>query len=670
MEWECRRNVLNRFIVVGFVGVFILFHENIVWGQKGALRELTTRQPRRHAKILHLRIENAINQKFVLSSTNGLPKLLEAIERAVSEAEGQETRLKNLRRKMEMQKPRELMSQAELHSYFAEPEDLIGKRDRRGLSELRRLGKLAQTSPSPEEREGLLHEMLEVANALYNNHRAPVPRIIEALQVPYSLFDYSYNPICVGDTLASNLSARVKGDSDGGLVDPQGSSFWSRPAAISLQDLFHGFGRSEIPAFQETVWEYAAPKTSYGCCGGFEASSGKQKIKVKFCETTSEPFTARIFGALGFNVEATDYAPWLRMRYDRRLFMEYHQRKDVKTTVAFFGLIPAYTVNMQPRMDPFAAIAAVVMKDGARLTSSQLKEILFKKTRMAHPEELPGNFKKEVEDKIDYLVTRPANVQLKEKGQHSIGPWDFNDPRHQDLREVRGAGLLGAWLGWFDSRYENTRLKVVKRGTETTLKHYFTDLGGGLGQSTGIFTRYSEAPNRFPWFFTSGLKRQGPGRMTIPFRIVGFQPNEDTDAFAAMTPDDARWMARLIGQLTENQILEALVASGFDSAQAKVYAEKLIARRDRMICDLELEAEIPLLRPMGANRKLTYNPTKDGNVTAKLPNGQEIVAHPGALRVENGIVTPWPPPREDLVPWSQLAVLPSSEQPKTAAKQR
>ena len=76
--------------------------------------------------------------------------------------------------------------------------------------------------------------------------------------------------------------------------------------------------------------------------------------------------------------------------------------------------------------------------------------------------------------------------------------------------------------------------------------------------------------------------------MTTPFRIVAFQPNEDTDSFAAMTPDDARWMARLIGQLTENQILQALLASGFDSSQAKIYAEKLIARRDHMIRDLGL----------------------------------------------------------------------------------
>ena len=64
----------------------------------------------------------------------------------------------------------------------------------------------------------------------------------------------------------------------------------------------------------------------------------------------------------------TDYVPWLRVRYNRRLFMVPHLRKDVKTTVAFFGLLPVYRVNMQDRYDPFEAFASAVMKDGTRLT--------------------------------------------------------------------------------------------------------------------------------------------------------------------------------------------------------------------------------------------------------------------------------------------------------------
>jgi hypothetical protein len=76
--------------------------------------------------------------------------------------------------------------------------------------------------------------------------------------------------------------------------------------------------------------------------------------------------------------------------------------------------------------------------------------------------------------------------------------------------------------------------------------------------------------------------------MTKPFRIVNYRPIEPVPAFAEMTLDDACWMARRIAQLTEGQIVEALRASGFDEATTDVYRRKLLARRDRMLRDLEL----------------------------------------------------------------------------------
>jgi hypothetical protein len=64
-----------------------------------------------------------------------------------------------------------------------------------------------------------------------------------------------------------------------------------------------------------------------------------------------------------------------------------------------------------------------------------------------------------------------------------------------------------------------------------------------------------------------------------------------------MTVDDARWMARLIAQLTEQQITDALEASGFTPSEVKTYTDKLVSRRDNLIRDLQLTREIALLRP-------------------------------------------------------------------------
>jgi len=657
-----------RLLILSSLGISIILGGETAFAERGQLQNLLTPPAQLRSTSLVLELKKPINRSFDLSSRSGLQDLEKAVEPLLDLYEAEQENIQAERNALRARVPLEKMSQAQLRAYYWESPDVLTKRDHRGISDLGRLAREALEAKSAERRDSSIRQIFEVAFAMNNNRRAPVPRTIEALQVPYSFFDYAHNPVCVGEFKATDLARPISRDSDLGLVEPLPSSFWSPVNSISSQDLYYGFGRKKLPKFQDVIWKYEEPKTSFGCCGGFEASGGKQHIKVKFCETTSEPFTARIFGALGYNVEPTDYVPWLRVAYNRRLFMEYHLRKDVKTTVAFFGVLPVYRVNMQDRYDPFEAFACAMMKDGTRLTGKGLKKILFHKPRMAHPEDLPGNFKEDVEAKIDFLITRPANVQLNEESQHSIGPWDFNQLAHEDRRELRGSGVLAAWLGWFDCRYENTRLKSIKEDDRHVIKHFYTDLGGGLGRATGIFSRTAEMPNQFTWTFTQAPRDQGPGRMTIPFRVVHYQPNENTDAFAAMTVDDARWMARKIAQLSEAQITAGLVGSGFDSAQVKLYTEKLIARRDNMIRDLGLGKEIALLRPNGPRQNLNYTPAVEGVVKVTLQNGKEVAARPGPLKIQNGVVTPWPPPMEDLSPRGVPAQEASAEEPTRDSK--
>jgi len=200
--------------------------------------------------------------------------------------------------------------------------------------------------------------------------------------------------------------------------------------------------------------------------------------------------------------------------------------------------------------------------------------------------------------------------------------------------------LLGAWVGWFDSRFENTRLKIVRDQGTNELRHYLTDLGGGLGKAKGVLSRHCECPNDFGWRFTRPPKPQGKGKMTVPFKILDYQPIEDTEAFRQMTYDDARWMARLIAQLTEAQIVQALVASGFDATEVKIYTEKLVSRRDWMIRDLGLAHEIPPLRARTVDASFSFDPQTSKIPVAQLKDGALITPRVSDLVVANGIVFP------------------------------
>ena len=131
--------------------------------------------------------------------------------------------------------------------------------------------------------------------------------------------------------------------------------------------------------------------------------------------------------------------------------------------------------------------------------------------------------------------------------------------------------------------------------------------------------------------------------MAIPFRVEHYQPNQDTLAFEKMTLDDARWMGRLLGRLTESQLLEALLGSGFDSAQARLYLEKLVSRRDDMIRDLGLEPELGSLRPQGVERTLTYDPRATEPLRIRTRDGHDYVAPVGRWKVVAGSLYPQSP---------------------------
>jgi hypothetical protein len=457
-------------------------------------------------------------------------------------------------------------------------------RVRHGFTTVDILARHALATTNATERTTISHEIAEVLAAIQNNDRSPVPRRIDITQLPFVHHRY------ISGRVGTRHSSSEPATSDGNDLDPLPSTFWTPPRQISRQNLGVGFGRNVRPDFEGPIWTYAKAKNGFGAHAGFEAQNGETRIKIKFGELHSEPFTARLFHALGYNVDPTDYSPGLKVNYDPRLFTEFNSRKPLNTKISALGVLPVWTIRFQPEHDPFQHIASAVLKDGTTLSREQLKAAMPTAALSTN-----------LDSRIAYLLTVPANVQSENPAEETIGPWDFGQLGHENLRELRGAGLLAAWLGWFDSRFDNTRLRVVKEGHDIQLKHVFADLGGGLGKSLGWSGWSSEKPSDFPSSFTKPEIFQGRGHMTIPFRVVNFRPIESTPAFAAMTTEDARWMARLIAQLTDEQITGALRASGFDEANVEVYRRKLLSRREKMLRDLGLSQ--PLLQRGAADGK-------------------------------------------------------------------
>jgi hypothetical protein len=564
---------------------------------------------------------------FDVRTPEGLSNLVRMADSWIEVSEAQESRLTTDRKRMAEGSPLGEMPYEQLKKYFSSPPDYVTPKERRGLKEIKRWAAEALNHPSDARREQCLTEIFELGAAINNDCRKVIPEKLGFTQVPGLLQHYLHNPVGKGRVPANNL-----GESQGpdlSRSDPGQSVFWQPNPAIDSEDLFVGYGRSSAPDLTNCLWTYQGPKEGTGISPGFRAEAGNTRIKVKFAEIKSEPFTARIFYALGYHVDAVDYVPFLKIRYDRRFLRELHLRHDTPIPVTFFGL-KLFEFRYQRPVDPFQFIGEAVLKDGSGISGPECRRRLYRNASAVYPEEDPANFHSEFEQQIDYLITRPASVQVRDHHIKAIGPWDFENLGHENLRELRGAGFLAAWVNWCDSQFQNTKLRVVKRKRGDPVYQYvFCDLGGGMGKGTGFFGRRLESPNDMAWRFTAPERSQGKGRMNVPFRVVGYKPVGDTPAFREMTVDDARWMARQIGQLTERQLLEALVASGFDSAETKLFLEKLINRRDQMILDLGLANEIALLRPTTLQRDWSYDPRVDGPIRVHTRSGQIVQAQVG-----------------------------------------
>ncbi|MEQ1879150.1 MAG: hypothetical protein ABL958_21105, partial [Bdellovibrionia bacterium] len=416
------------------------------------------------------------------------------------------------------------------------------------------------------------------------------------------------------------------------------------PGEIASKEIYFGFGRSSLRDFSKPC-QYKEPKDSLGAHAGFVMKCEKDEVKIKFGEESSEPFGSRIFQLVGFNVEPTDFADDVQVDYNRKYFQEFNLRKPPLMKISLAG-IPVYKLPLFNYFNPMIYVKKLVLKDGTVVEAEKIPAFLLNTYNAKDPNYTDSNFNVANESLVARFVFRPANIQTKNKKLKSIGAWDFNRLEKSKRRDLRGMGMLGAWLNWYDARWDNTRLKILDTENGPQLIHFINDTGSVLGEASNLLSSESGEVNRFPWAFTKifeSWERVYPDR-EVPLKKVRHlsfkdfkMAYDDTDPFRDMTYEDARWMARKIAQITERQLTDALVASGFSSAETKLFLEKLINRRDKMVVDLELTKEFAPLRAKPVSQKFDYNPEKDGLMSGG-PNGQFSAPARGQT-VVNGVCT-------------------------------
>lgn len=188
-------------------------------------------------------------------------------------------------------------------------------------------------------------------------------------------------------------------------------------------------------------------------------------------------------------------------------------------------------------------------------------------------------------------------------GRRSDDPNDVID--HDDRRDLRGAKVVAAWLGHYDSREQNsmdTWMAADPKKPESSpgyIRHWYLDMGDCFGSQW----EDDRVSKRLTRAYTLDTEQVGTDFITLGaidrpwehvtrhktfnyFNADDFDPDEfkgvyPNPAFKRMVEHDAAWAARKIARFTDAHVAAAVrVAKYSESDDVEWLTKTLIKRRD------------------------------------------------------------------------------------------
>jgi len=380
------------------------------------------------------------------------------------------------------------------------------------------------------------------------------------------------------------LAVLKKNGKDISRLDPIDSGFWRKPKVPISEFDTTNYNRMEIPFFKKllnkkqiesiynqneaisVVYEFKEPKTS-GESPKFDIKYGKAEFKLKLTtdrhgshkslnfvteaikliqgnEVNSEQVVNNLAAALGFTVDATYYKNIVKVFFEDEIYEEKAFDQHYKKFVKILSDRYAKSFNLPSALSTIK----VDEKTGRKyieVKHAQLERKSHRKTDM----------------NVGRFVRKGLGKALK--------------------REHRAFAIFLAWIWDADTKDGNDKLKIVPYESydKTDYKVIFSnsDMGASLGLNH---------PNFYNYKLVRKVKKDKAGNPTlIKFNYFRIYPLKVMDA---VTIDDARWIARLMGQLTPKQIEDSFYSAGFPKLVSKYYAGLMLKKRNQLLSALNM----------------------------------------------------------------------------------
>ena len=191
-------------------------------------------------------------------------------------------------------------------------------------------------------------------------------------------------------------------------------------------------------------------------------------------------------------------------------------------------------------------------------------------------------------------VVRGARFEPRRKGVTRGAIWDWLKNPFIGTRELDGLKVLMVLLANYDTRLENNRVLHQKHHEtgEMEARYVVTDIGATLGKVGGLGGK--RIKNSLPEYqsskfivsvangiveFDYSTKPQGAGKFASIFSPgYGKSQANKEKAMRRIPVENARWIGRMLAELSDDQVDDAFRAAGYDDTTRKGFVKALRER--------------------------------------------------------------------------------------------
>lgn len=309
-----------------------------------------------------------------------------------------------------------------------------------------------------------------------------------------------------------------------------------------------------------------------------------------------------LYHRLGYNVNLSFYVPEVKITYDRNLL----KAKD------FFN---------------FTGFAQLKSGENIDLKDFKSKLVPYCKTQDYRCFSNSALYNTDFEDRVAYIIL-PEVAATEDTGSHEFGYWRYDSLDHSQRPEVQALLLIGAFTGNGELQKENNKL-IWTRNFE--IRHQITNVSGGFSR---LRTGSAFDLNNMLWTIMKEKQRASGESILV---IDGYQPNVKRSVFVGTEFSQVYRAAKLIAEISEDELTAGLALSGFSAAELLLAREKLISIQKNIIETVNLTSEFPELTARKINRHIEYK-LQGRNLALPLKNGRTIQVPEKNLILKNGIL--------------------------------